>query len=337
MASPRVSILMPVHNGERYLREAIDSMLLQTFRDFEFLIIDDGSSDRSVEIIESYRDPRIVLKRFPTNRGTVHALNAGLLAAAGEYIVRMDCDDISLPQRLETQVRFMDSHPDTGVSGTAMRLIKKGKLKNTRIQPESDEELKIALLFNTCFFHPTVIMRTGLVKEHPYPADLVYTQDYNYWTSLAPKTRFANLTDTLLYFREHDGQISSKKANLQITNARRIREAYLLRFTGKITSKELDTHQRIADNRRDIDLVNAKAWLERLVKINSETQQFSPEGFKIAMGRKWWYCCRKNAQQGKKTLQIYHSSVLQKYYKPAASKFMKFTLKCLVSINSATS
>lgn len=322
---------MPVHNGERYLREAIDSMLLQTFRDFEFLIIDDGSSDRSVEIIESYRDPRIVLKRFPTNRGTVHALNAGLLAAAGEYIVRMDCDDISLPQRLETQVRFMDSHPDTGVSGTAMRLIKKGKLKNTRIQPESDEELKIALLFNTCFFHPTVIIRTNLAKTCPYPDNLVYTQDYNYWTRLASLTHFANLDEILLYFREHESQTSSRKAGLQITNARTVRAAYLKRLKERISSEQMAIHHEIAENLKDIDLEKAKEWLEKLVRTNDTKKLFETEIFNRVIARKWWLCCRKSTRYGRKTLQIYRSSFLRPFYRPETLKFMKFLLRCLIT------
>lgn len=328
-SKPKVTVLMPVHNGAAFLREAIDSILGQTFTDFEFLIIDDGSTDGSLEIVGAYSDKRIILKANPENRGTVHALNQGIAQAAGEYIARMDADDISLPHRLATQVRFMERNPDIGISGTGMRLIKKGKLKNTRIQSGSDEELKIALLFNTCFFHPTVIMRTELAKKHPYPADLVYTQDYNYWTFLAGITRFANLTGTLLYFREHEHQVSTTKANFQITNARKIRTAYLRNLVDSPAPEELDIHNRIAENRSDIDLLKAKAWLEYLLDTNKKKKVFSPEMFAKEMGKKWWHCCRKNTGHGRSTLQIYRSSSLQALYRPTALKHIKFWVRCL--------
>jgi glycosyltransferase involved in cell wall biosynthesis len=106
----KISILMPVYNGEKYLREAIDSILNQTFTDFEFLIVDDGSTDNSVEIINSYQNSRINLVKNDKNEGLVYTLNRGLSLAKGEYIARMDCDDISLPERLKKQIDFLDSN-----------------------------------------------------------------------------------------------------------------------------------------------------------------------------------------------------------------------------------
>lgn len=326
---PEVTVLMPVYNSERHLREAVESILSQTFTDFEFLIVDDGSADRSIEIVESYDDPRIVLIKNTTNRGTVHVLNQGINAAKGRYIARMDSDDISLPHRLEKQVRFMEANPAVGISGSAMRLIKGGKLSNTRTLAESDSELKIALLFSTCFFHPTVIIRTELAKAHPYPDNLVYTQDYNYWTDLAGLTRFANLDETLLYFREHEGQLSCRKADLQVSNARLIRNAYLQRLFGSFASKELDMHHRIAENRSDIDLAGVHSWLERLISLNAATGTFPQETFEREMAKKWWYCCRKHTRNGRKTLQLYRESPLHRLFRPGIWNYCKFWIRCL--------
>jgi len=322
---------MPVHNGENYLKEAIDSILAQTFNDFEFLIIDDGSNDRSCHIIESYDDPRIVLVINKENRGTVHVLNQGITLAKGRYIVRMDADDISLPTRLERQVSFMDNHPDIGISGTGMRLIKKGKLKNVRTQPTNDQELKIQLLFSTCFFHPTVIMRTPLAKAHPYPDNLIYTQDYNFWTRLVSATRFANLDEILLYFREHENQTSSRKADLQISNARIIRTAYLKRLKKDVSPEEIVIHNEISENRNDIDLEAAKNWLENIAKTNDTEKVFESEIFKREISRKWWHCCRKSTQYGWITLRVYRSSYLYRFYQPKPLKFLKFLLRCLTT------
>jgi len=129
MQTPKVTVLMPVHNGQQHLREAIESILKQSFTDFEFLIIDDGSTDGSTAIVKTYNEPRIRLIANTENQGTVHVLNQGIQEAKGEYIARMDADDISLPQRLEKQVRFMDSRPDIGISGAGMRLIKRASSK----------------------------------------------------------------------------------------------------------------------------------------------------------------------------------------------------------------
>jgi len=328
MANPKVTVLMPVHNGEQHIREAIDSILKQSFTDFEFLIIDDGSTDGSTAIVKSYEDPRIRLIANPANQGTVHVLNQGISEAKGTYIARMDADDISLPTRLSKQVGFMDNHPEIGISGTAMRLIKNGKLKNTRTLPETDEELKIQLLFSTCFFHPTVILRTELAKAHPYPDNLVYTQDYNYWTKLAPLTRFANLSETLLYFREHEGQTSTRKADLQITNARRIRSNYLQKLLMPCTKEELNVHHQLAENKSNIELDKAANWLEQLVLRNKKQNAFKITTFNKEIGRKWWLACRKSTQYDKSTMRIYRSSHLASQYKPEAWKYLKFWLRC---------
>lgn len=326
---PKVTVLMPVFNGETYLREAIESILGQTFGNFEFLIVDDGSTDKSLDIIASYEDPRIRLHANGSNRGTVHALNTGLELAKGEYIARMDCDDISLPHRLEQQVRFMDAHPHIGVCGSGMRIIKKGKLKNRRYLPESDQELKITLLFNTCFFHPTVIMKKAAIKNLLYPKNLVYTQDYNFWVQLAQGIRFANLPEILVYFREHDRQISQKKADLQKSNARRIRKSYLHSMIHDISDEELEIHHQIAENHEGVNLTKAQKWLEYLIDLNTHKHTYSTNIFLKEIGRKWWLCCRKNTQYGKDTLDLYKSSYLHKHYRPSTLKYLKFCFRCL--------
>ncbi len=331
---PKVTVLMPVFNGEAYLRTAIESILKQSFDDFEFLIIDDGSTDGSHAIISSYNDLRIRLEHHESNRGTVHALNHGIRLARGKYIARMDCDDVSRPQRLEQQVRFMDDNPGIGVCGSGMRLIKKGRLKNTRHLPESDQELKITLLFNTCFFHPTVIMKKSLAATFRYPENLVYTQDYNFWTRLARETQFANLRETLVYFREHAEQISTKKAAVQKANARSIRASYLHALFGETEAENQEIHHQIAENRRGIDLEKAKSWLEQLVELNAAKQVFSSDIFLTQISRKWWHCCKKNALYGKDTLSAYRSSYLQKHYRPEMFKYLKFYSRCLSQKNN---
>lgn len=319
---------MPVFNGARYLREAIESILNQTFDDFEFLIIDDGSTDMSREIISSYTDNRIILRRNSVNKGIVEVLNEGLVHAKGMYIARMDCDDISLPHRLERLVSFMEKHNEIGIAGSSMRLIKKGKLKNTKSLPEADEELKITLLFNTCFFHPTVIIRKAILNNKRYPGNRVHAEDYNFWTIMAPKTKFANLKETLLYSREHPEQVSQKNALVQKRNASLIRKEYFLSLFDSINENKLEIHNKIAQNDKGIEIEQAMDWLEYLININQQKNIFSKKIFNSYISKKWWHCCRKNTQYGKDIIKKYKSFKFLSYYTPSPYKYFKFLLKC---------
>ena len=229
--TPKVSVLMPVYNGERYLREAVESILNQTYSDFEYIILDDGSSDSTGSILDEYaaRDRRIVLAHNETNIGIARSLNRGLELARGEYIARMDADDVSLPGRLAAQVVFLDAHPEVGVLGTAARLSDQKGILGREIRFPVDHVL---LRWRLCFFknpinHPTVMMRkTRVLMVNGYDPNLDTAQDHNLWCRLSGVTRLANLSDVYLYIRAHEDNISLKKAAEQqktaIENSRQL-------------------------------------------------------------------------------------------------------------------
>lgn len=208
---PKVSVLMPVYNGEKYLKEAIDSILNQTFTDFEFLIIDDGSRDNSVEIINSYQDPRIKLVQNKTNLKLITTLNKGLALAKGEYIARMDCDDFSLPQRFEKQISYLDIHNDIGVLGTGFELMDARGNSFTSIQfPTQSNVLKWSLFFYCPIAHPTVVMRRSIVNQvGGYNSEAVYCEDYDLWIRVAKTTQIGNLPDVLVKIRKHDANVTN--------------------------------------------------------------------------------------------------------------------------------
>ena len=157
----RISIIMPAYNAEKYIREAIESILNQTYTDFEFIIINDGSTDKTKEIIKSYSDPRIVYMENEENSGIVVTLNKGLKCAQGEYIARMDSDDISLPDRFEKQIAYMDKHKDVGVLGTSIIIFGEG-IKEQIYQFDSKyKKAKADLFFNSSLAHPTVMIQSG--------------------------------------------------------------------------------------------------------------------------------------------------------------------------------
>lgn len=210
-----MTVLMSVYNGEKYLPEAIQSILHQTFTDFEFLIIDDGSVDQSISIIRNYKDCRIRLERNEVNQGLVTTLNNGINMAQSEYIARMDCDDISLPERLAKQVVFMDLNPDIGICGTWFEYF--GDRSLVMKFPEYDADIKREFLFHNCMGHPTIIMRPEIMKSNGifFDYNFTHTEDYDLWTRLAKVTNFHNIPEVLYKYRIHKEQTSYKFAEQQ--------------------------------------------------------------------------------------------------------------------------
>jgi glycosyltransferase involved in cell wall biosynthesis len=201
---------MSVYNGEEYLRASIDSVLAQTFDDFEFIIVDDGSSDRSPEIIRSYADSRIVLLQ-QSNQGIATALNHVLRVARGEYVARQDADDLSLPRRFVKQVEFLDEHPEVGVVGTAAALIDpSGRRFSTFMPFVRHDRLVKELKRGFCpLMHGAVMLRkTALSQCGVYNPVFNKIQDVELWLRLSQYHRLSNLREVLYQFRKHDSSIT---------------------------------------------------------------------------------------------------------------------------------
>jgi len=223
-----VSIIMPVYNGDKYLHESIVSILNQTYTNFEFIIINDGSIDNSELIILSFKDERIKYIKNETNLKLIATLNLGFDIAVGKYIARMDADDISHPKRIEKQVKFLDLNIDYGLVGTGVNLLN-GVTKSQLLYHVDYKSIKFALSFYCPFIHPSVMLRKSVIDELDviYDARYMHAEDYELWTRLAFKTKMANLPEYLLDYRIHDAQISSRHTFTQEEMAIAIREKYL--------------------------------------------------------------------------------------------------------------
>ena len=211
---------MSVYNGDKYLSEAIESILAQTYPDFEFLIIDDASSDGSREIVKSYADPRIKLIANPERMGLAANLNRGIRLACGEYIARMDADDVSMPQRLEKQVAFMQADPDIAASGTcAIDMDESGRdLKVRKVL--RGEALRRWAWVPSPLIHPSVILRKNVVEKFGYDVSLEPAEDYGLWVGLhCAGEKLDNLNEVLLRYRVHDQSVtgSNRATQLQTT------------------------------------------------------------------------------------------------------------------------
>jgi glycosyltransferase involved in cell wall biosynthesis len=207
---PKVSIVMAVYNGMPYLPQAIDSILQQTWADFEFLILDDCSTDDTWAVLQGYSDPRLRLIRQEVNRGQTATLNHGLGLAQGQYIARQDADDLSKPTRLAEQVAFLEAHPDYLMVGTAAELINsRGQVTGQTIHPISDEAIRERFLSDNCFFHGSVMLRRDVVAlAGVFREGFRTSQDFDYWLRISESGPVANLPTLLYQYRLHEGQMT---------------------------------------------------------------------------------------------------------------------------------
>ncbi len=212
--APLVSVLMPVHNCAQFLRESVTSILEQSYTNFEFIIVDDGSTDDGDYYLKSISDSRVKLLRNSQNLGVVNSLNYGLAASNGKYIARMDGDDISLKTRLETQVRFLEKHSETVVVGSFIENIDRlGNALGLSTYPTEDADIREALKTGAPFAHPsTLIRRSALASVGGYRRQFVCAEDYDLWLRLAEVGRLHNLSNVLLRYRNHPQSTTVKSA-----------------------------------------------------------------------------------------------------------------------------
>jgi glycosyltransferase involved in cell wall biosynthesis len=334
---------MSVYNGEKYLRESIDSILNQTFTNFEFLVIDNSSTDSSRNIILSYNDPRIKLIENEKNIGQAESLNRGLEKAKGKYIARMDHDDISLPNRLECQLDVMEQNPNVGVCGTFGQLIdcngENYKLKYNEKMMTENEDLKPQLLFRPCFIHPSVTIRLSLLKDHNirYEEDAVRAQDYLLWYRLSSLCDFMNISHELLKYRIHEKQLSKGKRNDQFLSTSNIRKVIIEEFLGsEITEEEKIKHTRISFAQHGSNLSEveeAENWLKFLMNHNEINRKYKRESLTKVLQNIWMLLCMNSSHLGMRLVLRYFSSTFWRFKTENLYQEMKLVFKCLIKYN----
>lgn len=316
---PMCSVVMSVYNGEVYLKEAIDSILQQSYENFELIIIDDASTDGSLEIIFSYKDPRIVLIQNEKNLFLAASLNKGIHIAKGKYIVRMDADDISMKDRLLKQVSFMESNPQIGISGTCSEIIGHGFGFGNYSQ--DDQTIKFKLLHECHLLHPTLILRKDLIFEKNlfYNEEYRKNQDYELFVRAIDITQFANLPDRLIKYRQTEENIKREVHN-QKENVFKLQKMLFLKIGIEITDDKLQLYKLI--NKQEYHqsrefLIESCKLLQRLVYSNNEKKFFSTEKFESYINHLYENVCRNIKGTGLLPFKLYLKSNLSpfNYYK----------------------
>jgi hypothetical protein len=292
MASSTVSVVMSVFNGQAFLSEAIESILGQTLRDFEFLVVDDGSTDKTAEILARYagRDGRMRIVHHE-NKGRAASLNVGIRLAMGHYIARMDADDIALPSRFQVQVDFMERHPEVGLLGGAAELINtQGQVLGIVRPPLEDSEIRSLMLCgNNPMFHPAVVMRKEVaLASGGYRKPLLDADDYDLWLRMSERSRLANLGKPILQYRIHSDQASVRNLRHQVLCVFAARAAASLRRRGspdplshieEVTPKLLDTLGVNMVEVRQALLDSYHHWMDVLGPSEPEAALRMIEGF----------------------------------------------------------
>uniref|UniRef100_C6E5U5 Glycosyl transferase family 2 n=1 Tax=Geobacter sp. (strain M21) TaxID=443144 RepID=C6E5U5_GEOSM len=275
--APSVSWVVPVFNQAQYLAGALESMLAQTFEDFELVVVDDGSTDQSAAIVRSFKDPRIVLLENSCNQGVSRSLNRGIRAALGKYIARMDGDDLSTPDRLARQVAFMEDNPAIAVCGSHVETF--GAESRLVKRPVGSAAIKCFLLAGPPFTHPSVMLRRSVLEQHRlfYDEGMGAAQDYDLWFRLLQVAPGGNVDAVLLRHRLHEEQVSKDRWREQEANAAKVRGEVLSLLGVVFDAEELERHTRLF---RDLLLPDAghlewaAAWLENIYRRNHLARVF---------------------------------------------------------------
>lgn len=278
-----ISVIMSVHNGEQYLEEAVESVLGQNFKDFEFIIIDDASTDSTNKILSFFKDERIRLIKNNHNLGLTKSLNKALKLATGKYIARMDADDICYKERFEKQVHFLEFNKNIGICGSAISYIGDTKMISQPF-PLTQDRIKIATLSYNPFAHPTVMWRRALFENFNfyYNEDYKTAQDYELWSRVVYSIDSANLEEKLLKYRVHTMQIGVEKKEQQDITARKIKLAQLLRLNLVPDSDEIIAHLCLFDDffekyREAKYVKKADEWMYKIILANKNYKIYNEE------------------------------------------------------------
>ena len=297
----KVSVLMPVYNGEKFLEEAVKSVVNQTFMDWELIIINDGSTDKSEEIIKSFLDARIKYYKNDRNIGLIGTLNKGIELCQGDYVARMDADDISISQRFEYQLSFLEKNQSYSMCGcNAIVINDRSDEIGHIINLYSNQYLQINLLFSVPFVHPGMMIRTTILKKFKYDIAYKHGEDYDLWCRIAETTEIANLRQCLIKYRWHSNNISVENANTQDKIKNKIIRRQLNKLGLTPSDKDLNLHKvtfeqysskekkKLTEFNQYADLNN---WFTKIIDANRSKKKYTESNLISYLWSRWFVLC----------------------------------------------
>ena len=297
-SKPKVTVFIPVHNRADYVCVAVNSILAQSLRDFELLIVDDGSTDDTVEVLQRYQDPRIRIERNETNLGIPATRNRGLEHARGEYIALLDSDDHAYPNRLKKQVDFLDANRTITQVGSWCSFMDEhgAMLDKVRRQPLHSDDIHAHMPFHCPLVNRTIMARTEILRQYGYDTDFPRCQDYDLHSRMVDEHAMVNLSEILVCGREHPGRFTGQTGDLGKNRKMAIYRTQLNRMQIDATEQDLERHHALTrrsarrEDARDY-LEWAEAWLWRLKQANLKHSSIPKPAFQRVLGALWALNC----------------------------------------------
>jgi glycosyltransferase involved in cell wall biosynthesis len=308
---------MPAYDREHTLPGAIESVRTQTFDDFELIVIDDGSGDRTAELAGSVDDPRIRVVRNETNRGVAACRNQGLDLARGEFVANLDSDDLALPERFERQVSYLRTHPEVALLGTwAWEIDADGRRGRPLRRPWGPDRIRSQLLFRNCFKNTTVMGRREILARYRYREQFRVNEDVDLHVRVALTHPVDNLPEFLTLYRSHEGSLSQTERRATTLAERAIASEQLDRLGVEHGVKELRLHHdlrwlripRFGKGR----LAKAEAWLRRLAEANRRVGLYPEPLFWQVLCHRWWRACRYSTSRPWRRARMWVASPLSR-------------------------
>jgi hypothetical protein len=273
----------------------LQSVLAQSYKDFEFLILNDGSTDDIPQILNQFDDPRIRVLSFQKNRGLIHCLNLGLKLSRGEFIARMDADDVCHPRRFEKQVQAFLDAPSLAICGTSIQILSESGLGKKIIYVQSSSEIAQMLLFDCPIAHPTVMFRKSFLKKYKlrYDPNFRRVEDYRLWTQAIRHGDMMNLNQVLLQYRVHSQQVTSQINPVEFKNREKIWEDYLKHLGFVENNNLVRWHAKLLHHqiKNLSELQQAQRWMESLVEVNADQSVFDQHAFAGLTAAQWLKSC----------------------------------------------
>lgn len=313
----KITVLMPVYNAESYLEEAIESILQQSFKDFNLLIINDGSTDESENIITKFMklDDRIIYEKNRTNIGLIKTLNRGINLVNTEYLVRMDSDDVAHTKKLEAQLKYMEENKEVNIVGTqSFNFSDTDQKRKRKILPTKSKRINTFLLFSSPLIHPSVMMRTSFLKKESlyYDEDYIGMEDYELWTRVASQTYIKNLKKALIDYRLNlNGitQVESKNVNERSKLAINIYHKYMNSNGIAINKDELIEYRKLVNLTLDIiDQDSTSALSQTILKIRGQlnSDMFDRKYFEYTVNRYYRINAQSRDLTYKQSIDLYN-------------------------------
>ncbi len=337
MKNPVLTVVMPIYNGERYVREAIDSILAQTFDDFELIIINDGSTDGSSDIIKSYQDSRIRIINNKKNQGIPYNRNLGLKEAKGAFLCWADCDDLSLPTRFEKQLDFLSKNPDYGGCGTWLGRFKGSHTSSILKALANAEDIKASLLFRPATVpNATAMLRMSEIRKHNlcYNTELPISEDYDFVFRCAQHLKFTNIQELLYMYRDSETSIMKQFEALEERQYQIQKTIYKRALDGlglNYSEEDLRTYQSICSEKifeNFNEFTAAYALLQKIEAANNVANIYDRKNLHKVLGNQFFFFTKKASKFGFKTFWFFLRKSIKKSWPVLSQNTLKLGIRC---------